>query len=85
MARAELGDALAHHYAHNRHHPEHYPNGIDDMSLLDYIEMLADWKAASERYKGGNLTDSLRINKQRFGISDQLIVMFAHTAKELRW
>ena len=31
------------HYAHNRHHPEHYPNGIADMTLIDIMEMVADW------------------------------------------
>lgn len=84
-ARAELGEALVHHYTHNSHHPEHYPNGIDGMSLLDYIEMFADWRAAGERYKGGNLADSLRINKERWNISDQLTTVFENTAKELRW
>jgi hypothetical protein len=43
-----MGEGLAHHYAHNRHHPEHFLDGINDMTLLDLIEMLADWKAATE-------------------------------------
>lgn len=46
-----MGGALEHHYAHNSHHPEHFPNGVAGMSLLDVIEMLCDWKAASERMK----------------------------------
>src|ERR1035437_5065865 len=29
----QLKPALDHHYAKNRHHPEHYKNGIDDMNL----------------------------------------------------
>jgi len=45
---AKSKPALDHHYANNRHHPEHWPNGIDDMTLLDLIEMLCDWKAATE-------------------------------------
>lgn len=82
---AEMKPALDHHYAHNSHHPEHYPNGIDGMSLLDVLEMLCDWKAATMRHKDGNLADSLRINKQRFGISDQLASILENTAKELGW
>lgn len=31
------------HYGSNRHHPEHYPNGIADMTLVDIVEMLCDW------------------------------------------
>ena len=45
--------AIDHHYANNRHHPEHWPNGINDMTLMDLIEMLADWKAATARNKNG--------------------------------
>src|SRR5687768_10998636 len=28
--RKQLAPALEHHYARNRHHPEHHKNGIDD-------------------------------------------------------
>lgn len=52
---AKLKPALEHHYAHNSHHPEHYPNGIDGMSLLDLVEMFCDWKAATERHADGCL------------------------------
>lgn len=80
-----LGSALDHHYAYNSHHPQHYPNGIDGMSLLDVIEMLADWKAAGERYKDGNIMQSLAHNRARFGISDQLFAILENTVKELEW
>jgi len=76
---------IAHHYAHNSHHPEHYPDGIAGMSLLDVIEMLCDWKAASERTKQGSIAQSLAHNKQRFGISDQLHAILVNTVKELDW
>jgi hypothetical protein len=49
--RQAMGVALEHHYAHNAHHPEHHAGGIYSMTLLDLIEMLVDWKAASERHK----------------------------------
>ena len=48
---ADLKAALDHHYAHNTHHPEHYPNGVDGTSLFDLTEMLMDWKAAGERFQ----------------------------------
>lgn len=34
---------FSHHYKYNRHHPEHYENGIADMTLVDLVEMLCDW------------------------------------------
>lgn len=86
--RAALREAkpiIEHHYAHNSHHPEHWPNGIADMSLLDIVEMLCDWKAASERTKQGSIAQSLTHNKQRFGIDDQLAAILENTVKELGW
>lgn len=80
-----LGPALDHHYAHNTHHPQHYENGIAGMSLLDLIELMCDWKAAGERFAGGNIADSLAHNKERFGISDQLYSVLENTVKELGW
>jgi hypothetical protein len=85
-ALREIKPALQHHYANNAHHPEHWPNGIVDMSLLDLIEMLADWKAATERMKdGGSLERSLLLNKDRFGIDDQLYYILVNTAMEMKW
>jgi len=78
---------ITHHYQHalNTHHPEHWPNGINDMSLIDIVEMLADWKGASERTKQGSIAASLAHNKERFGISDQLAAILENTVQELGW
>lgn len=82
---AKLGPALEHHYAVNSHHPEHYPDGIDSMSLLDVVEMLCDWKAASERHADGNIARSISINTVRFEISAQLALILWNTAREMGW
>jgi hypothetical protein len=82
---AELKPALDHHYANNSHHPEHYPDGIDGMSLLDLLEMLCDWKAAGERHADGSMERSLRVNKDRFKVSDQLQNILENTAREMGW
>ena len=84
-ALAAAKPVIDHHYAHNSHHPEHYPNGIAGMSLLDIVEMLCDWKAASERTKQGSIAASLAHNKQRFGIDDQLAAILENTVRELGW
>ena len=75
----ELKPALQHHYAKNAHHPEHYKNGIDDMNLIDLIEMLVDWKAASERHNDGNIRKSLEHNAKRFDMAPQLVKVFENT------
>jgi hypothetical protein len=80
-----MGEALKHHYKWNSHHPEHWENGIGGMSLLDLIEMVADWKAASLRHSNGSIIDSLKINKERFGISDQLYEVIKNTVEEMDW
>ena len=72
LALKEMGPALEHHYKHNRHHPEHFENGINDMTLIDLIEMICDWLAATKRHNDGDIAQSFRINKERFEISPQL-------------
>ena len=78
--RKAMGPALEHHYANNSHHPEHWKNGIDDMSLLDIVEMLCDWKAASERHNNGNIRKSITINADRFKMSPQVVRILENTA-----
>jgi hypothetical protein len=80
-----MGEALRHHYAVNAHHPEHRTNGINGMTLVDLIEMLADWKAATERHDDGDLAKSLEIQRSRFGISDQLLQVLRNTAEWFGW
>lgn len=80
---AGLKPALDHHYANNSHHPEHYDNGVDGMDLFDLIEMAMDWKAASERHSTGDIYESLRINKDRFKLTDQLQSILENTYKRL--
>ena len=71
--------AIEHHYSKNRHHPEFHVNGINDMDLVDLIEMLVDWKAATERNKNGNIRKSIEHNTTRYGMSEQLAKIFQNT------
>lgn len=77
--RELLGDALAHHYARNRHHPEHFEHGVDDMNLIDLVEFLADCKAASERHNDGNIMKSIEELAEKQGISPQLKKILKNT------
>lgn len=65
-----LEPALEHHYARYRHHPEHFPDGCKGMNLIDAMEMLVDWKAATLRHNNGNILKSLEINKERFKLEE---------------
>lgn len=80
---ARLGTALKHHYAENSHHPEHYENGVAGMNILDVVEMLCDWKAASERTKDGDFQKSVEIGIERFKIDPQLAAIFRNSIPAL--
>lgn len=75
----DLKPALEHHYANNSHHPEHFAEGIKEMSLIDLVEMLCDWLAATERHPNGNIFNSIEINQKRFGYSDELKSILINT------
>jgi hypothetical protein len=85
MAAVDMQPFLDHHYAHNDHHPQHYEDGVNGMSLLSILEMQCDWAAAGERVKEGSMAQSLEVNRTRFGLSDQLYAILVNTAKELGW
>ena len=78
----EMKVALDHHYAINRHHPEHFEDGIKGMTLIDLCEMIADWKAATLRHNDGDIIKSINLNQSRFGYSDELKQIFINTVNE---
>lgn len=80
----ELKEALDHHYMHNSHHPEHYKDGINDMTLMDLCEMLCDWMASSESSKNGDILHSLEICRNRFNIDNQLYNVLKNTILEIK-
>lgn len=81
--REELGPALKHHYENNRHHPEHFENGIAGMTLIDLIEMVCDWVAAARRRDDANVLKDMEILFPRFGIKGPLAAIILNTARDL--
>ena len=79
----KLKPTIEHHYSKNRHHPEHWPDGIKDMVLSDLVEMLSDWCAATERNLHGNIRKSIEINAEKYKITPQLRQIFENTVREL--
>jgi hypothetical protein len=68
-ALAEI-NAVGLHTSRNSHHPEYHTAGIRDMGLLDLIEMVCDWQAASAVYGNNNFGESLRNSMDRFGLGE---------------
>lgn len=80
---ADMGPALEHHYGVNRHHPEHHAKGIAGMNLLDLIEMLCDWLAATKRHDDGDIRRSIEQNADRFGYGDEIKRLLFNTLEEI--
>lgn len=80
-ALKQMGPALRHHYEHNLHHPEHWgEDGVNGMTLIDLIEMICDWKAASLRMKDGDFKGSVDYNEKRFLLDADLPTIIRNTA-----
>ncbi len=67
----DIQPAINHHYKKNSHHPEYHKNGIDDMSELDKLELVADWVSAAKRHKNGDVFRSIEINQSRFKYNNE--------------
>jgi hypothetical protein len=64
---------------------QHRASGIHAMSIMDLLEMLADWKAATLRHADGDLDRSITQNAQRFGYGPEIEGMLRNTANRLGW
>ncbi len=61
------------------------PKGVEGMSLFDLLEMLCDWKAASESSPNGSIMKSIEWGTERFKLSKQLALILQNTALEMGW
>lgn len=59
--------------------------GISGMNLIDLIEMLCDWKAATIRHNDGDIRKSIAINQKRFGYSDEMKRFMLNTVESFGW
>lgn len=78
---------IDHHYSVSPHHPEYYRDGVNGMNLIDLMEMIADWKAASMRHtnKPTDIIKSIEMNAERFGMSEQLKQILLNTVSYMEW
>lgn len=75
-------DAIALHWKHNSHHPEHFQSAMD-MSKLDIMEMCCDWHARSEQYKTDFLPYVEQRQKDRFHFPDWMFQEIWHYCEVL--
>lgn len=82
----DMDAGVEHHWANNDHHPEYWANKqVDDMPLPAIMEMLADWKAASERHATGDIRKSIEYNAERFHMDSQLKNILLNTVEYMGW
>lgn len=79
MRDPDFHKCVKEHQVTERHHPEHFNGDISQMTLVDLLEMVLDWKAASMRNKDGDIKKSIELNKERFGIHEQLVQILKNT------
>lgn len=75
-------DGMAHHTEVNRHHPEHFKNGISDMNLIDLIEHILDCYAASMNSDTG-FDVGMQKNTERFHYPKELQEIIHNTSSEV--
>ena len=52
---------------------------MSDMDLIDVLEMISDWTAATKRNKNGNIHRSIEHNTGRYGMSPQMAQILKNT------
>lgn len=79
--KEQMGAGLKHHFKMNRHHPEHWKNGVDDMTLIDVMEMFVDWYSASQ-LSDSKFPEGLDSNAKVHKLSPQLKGILLNTYNE---
>jgi hypothetical protein len=81
---SEMKPGVDHHYQNNSHHPEYHKDGIKGMDLINVVEMICDWYAASQRHNNGDIFVSIEKNKERFKMPDELASILKNTIKFIK-
>jgi len=56
---------------------------MSQMNLIDLVEMICDWIAATKRHADGDIIKSIDINGERFVYGDRLAEIFKNTVKAI--
>ena len=72
-----------HHYANNRHHPDHFGDmGVSGMNLVDLAEYLCDIISYLEEMHASQAIKIIDEQGKRFGLEDQLSQILKNTLVE---
>ena len=55
------------------------------MNLIDIIEMLCDWLAATERHQDGDIYKSIELNQKRFNYNNELKIVLINTINYIKY
>lgn len=80
---ALLGKAIKLHQSRHTHHPEYHPNGVEDMSIFDLIEMVCDWKTANKLRGHPEWEKSVDMLVKRLSLSPEYVLLINLIAREL--
>lgn len=71
-----------HHYKENRHHPNHFADGIQGFNIVDLVEFIADITSYLENMHPGDAIRIIDEQKERFGFDDQIAQILKNTLFE---
>ena len=69
---------LSKHFTKNPHHPEHFKNGFNDMSILDLLDVLTDWRLDCGDGDWNKFVDDRR---DYYRMDDQVVRIFKNSKK----
>lgn len=75
-------EGLTHHFEVNRHHPEHFKDGVKGMNLIDLVEHIMDCYAAS-MVSDTPFEEGIRKVMETNGYSEDLQAIILNTAREI--
>ena len=64
------------HFKKNPHHVEHFKNGFNDMTLLDLIDVLTDWRLDCGDEDWNKFVDD---RKEFYGMDNQVVSIFKNS------
>ena len=71
-----------HHYENNRHHPDHFSNGVEGMNLIDLCEYIVDIISYYDNMHVEDAIKTINEQKTRFKFDDQLTQILKNTLLE---
>lgn len=58
-------------------------SNVNGMNIIDLLEMIVDWKAATLRHADGDIQKSIEVNTKRFGLSPQIVSIIKNSVNLL--